>query len=513
MGVSIAGREVFNNSQINSGDINNPDIDGGTIDGATIATSNITVGAGKTLDVSAGTLTLANDQISGDKVEGGTINATTITTLTSTTANITTVDTNVTAAKVTLSGTTLAAGGTDSNVDINLTPKGTGEVNITKVDIDAGTIDGTVIGGSSAAAGKFTSLEAQTAKVTGGTPGVGKILTSDAVGNASWENAPSGTVPDSGTTANLPLVSDGAHGYSIGTDITVSTLTTPAITAPAASLILKPTTDATTAIQIADKDGNAIVTVDTTNDRVGVGTATPSAKAEIAGSGKGFFRIHTSEDSGQAMLFGYDVDNDYFLVNFNSSSTVRKRLAFVSSDATSGSPTMVIDTYLANVGIGQTTFGTSAAKVLAIGSGTAPTTSPADAVQMWSQNNTGQGASGLAQLYIRDEYGISGPVMHALDQRDCENIIEDLSYYPPVTFTWDPGSLADGVGETSAAISVPGVSLGGAAVQCIAPYDLQGVTLNAYVNAADSCKARLQNETTGTIDLASGTWIMQARRI
>lgn len=54
------------------------DINSGTIDGA-----NITIGAGKTLDVSAGTLTLANDQISGDKVEGGTIAATTITTLTS----------------------------------------------------------------------------------------------------------------------------------------------------------------------------------------------------------------------------------------------------------------------------------------------------------------------------------------------------------------------------------------------------------------------------------------------
>jgi len=58
------------------------DIDGGTIDGATIATSDITVGAGKTLDVSSGTLTLADDQISGNKVEGGTIAATTITALT-----------------------------------------------------------------------------------------------------------------------------------------------------------------------------------------------------------------------------------------------------------------------------------------------------------------------------------------------------------------------------------------------------------------------------------------------
>ena len=52
------------------------DIDGGTIDG-----TDVTVGSGKTLDVSGGTLTLANDQISGDKVSGGTIGTTTITAL------------------------------------------------------------------------------------------------------------------------------------------------------------------------------------------------------------------------------------------------------------------------------------------------------------------------------------------------------------------------------------------------------------------------------------------------
>ena len=58
-------------------------IDGGTIDGTTVATSNITVGIGKTLDVSSGTLNVADNQISGDKIEGGTIAATTVTTLTS----------------------------------------------------------------------------------------------------------------------------------------------------------------------------------------------------------------------------------------------------------------------------------------------------------------------------------------------------------------------------------------------------------------------------------------------
>ena len=45
---------------------------------------------------------------------------------------------------------------TDTNGNIALTPNGTGEVDISKVDIDAGAIDGAVIGANSAAAGTFT---------------------------------------------------------------------------------------------------------------------------------------------------------------------------------------------------------------------------------------------------------------------------------------------------------------------------------------------------------------------
>lgn len=47
---------------------------------------------------------------------------------------------------------------TDSNGNIALTPAGTGEVDISKVDIDSGAIDGTVIGANSAAAGTFAAL-------------------------------------------------------------------------------------------------------------------------------------------------------------------------------------------------------------------------------------------------------------------------------------------------------------------------------------------------------------------
>lgn len=73
------------------------------------------------------------------------------------TVNATTLDTNVEAAGVTLAGTTLAADGTDADISINITPKGTGSVVQSKVDINGGSIDGTVIGGSSAAAATVTT--------------------------------------------------------------------------------------------------------------------------------------------------------------------------------------------------------------------------------------------------------------------------------------------------------------------------------------------------------------------
>jgi len=49
-------------------------------------------------------------------------------TITVTTANATTFDTNVAAAGMTMAGTTLAADGTDADISINITPKGTGAV-------------------------------------------------------------------------------------------------------------------------------------------------------------------------------------------------------------------------------------------------------------------------------------------------------------------------------------------------------------------------------------------------
>ena len=138
------------------------DINGGTIDGATIATSDITVGSGKTLNVSAGTLTLADNQISGDKVEGGTIAATTITTLTSTTGNITSV--NATTVDTTnLEVTTLKAkdGTTAGSIADSTGIVTVASSVLTTTDINGGTIDGVTIGGSTAAAITGTVLTAK----------------------------------------------------------------------------------------------------------------------------------------------------------------------------------------------------------------------------------------------------------------------------------------------------------------------------------------------------------------
>lgn len=70
--------------------------------------------------------------------------------------------------------------------------------------------------------------------------------------------------------------------------------------------------------------------------------------------------------------------------------------------------------------------------------------------------------------------------------------------------TWNPGNLVDGAGETKS-ITVSGAALGDFVIAS-APYDLQDITVTAYVQAVDTVEIRAQNESGGAIDLASGTW-------
>jgi len=77
--------------------------------------------------------------------------------------------------------------------------------------------------------------------------------------------------------------------------------------------------------------------------------------------------------------------------------------------------------------------------------------------------------------------------------------------YLDATFTWDPGTINNGSGATSSAVTVTSAALGDFA-HVAAPYDLQGIIAEAYVSASNTLVVRLQNQTGGNVTLASGTW-------
>jgi hypothetical protein len=154
---------------------NTVDINGGSIDGVSIATSNITVGAGKTLNVSAGTLTLAAGQVAADKVGAGTFN----------------------------SGTFSFNGSTISDLGA-----------VTTADINGGTIDGVSIGATTQAAGKFTSISGSSTLQVGGVT----TLNGDLTVNST-------TTLNGDVTFGGNIVADANENKSIFTGVTSNTIT------------------------------------------------------------------------------------------------------------------------------------------------------------------------------------------------------------------------------------------------------------------------------------------------
>jgi len=73
-----------------------------------------------------------------------------------------------------------------------------------------------------------------------------------------------------------------------------------------------------------------------------------------------------------------------------------------------------------------------------------------------------------------------------------------------VVATLNASSLADGAGETNT-ITVPGVKLGDIVMNISMGVDVSGISVTPYVSAADTVSIRFQNESTGTLDLASTT--------
>ena len=133
-----------------------------------IGSTDINIPNGKSLDTSGGTLTLADDQISGDKINGGNISG----------------DLTLSGSQVTVSNA-LSAGSFASS----------------SVNIDGGDIDGTAIGSNSASSGSFTSLIA-----SGG-------------GSSAIDNVPVGSsTPNSGAFTSLSA----STSLSVNSNLTVN---------------------------------------------------------------------------------------------------------------------------------------------------------------------------------------------------------------------------------------------------------------------------------------------------
>jgi len=104
--------------------------------------SAIAFGSASNARTALGLGTMATQNSGAVAITGGTISGVTFSGSFSgmTLVESTTLATSNAAAGVNLNGNTLAADGTDTNIDINVTPKGTGEVNVTNIDVISGKV-------------------------------------------------------------------------------------------------------------------------------------------------------------------------------------------------------------------------------------------------------------------------------------------------------------------------------------------------------------------------------------
>lgn len=79
------------------------------------------------------------------------------------------------------------------------------------------------------------------------------------------------------------------------------------------------------------------------------------------------------------------------------------------------------------------------------------------------------------------------------------------------TFTFNPGTIANGGAVNSSAITITGASFGDF-VQVAAPYSLQGAVVVASVTAANQVMVRVQNNTGASVTFSSGTWRVRVEK-
>jgi hypothetical protein len=156
---------------------------------------------------------------------------------------------------------------------------------------------------------------------------------------------------------------------------------------------LRNTTDAYFA---TNSGGVGVGTLNPSTGKLVIAVVTGSNALAISGSGTGSQVWQFVPTASQSLVL-FRPGRRLFGVMNDSTFFVGGNLA---NDSGAGAG-FYVDGTTDNIGFGQTTFGTSATKTLAVGTGVAPTTSPADAFQMYSADIT----AGNAAAHFRTEGG------------------------------------------------------------------------------------------------------------
>ena len=227
---------------------------------------------------------------------------------------------------------------TQSNSDLVISPAGTGQIVIAKADINSGTIDNTVIGATTPAAGTFTTVTASTSAVIDGVTITDNTISTNA-SNANLELTGNGTgtvnisgfgFPTSDGTTNQVLKTDGSGNLGFVTLSSPSTLNHSEIGDNTATV-------ATSATSLVDSWSSAtyrsakyhISISDTTNSRFEMVEANLIHGPSADSTTEAYLTVFGSTTSYTAPLCTFTADIDdgnvrLLATNISSDSTVFK---------------------------------------------------------------------------------------------------------------------------------------------------------------------------------------------
>jgi hypothetical protein len=155
----------------------------------------------------------------------------------------------------------------------------------------------------------------------------------------------------------------------------------------------------------------SLLALDLANNRVGIGVSAPSVALDISGTvvlsnaaNRSIEIVSATSNAGWLGVFNafsfIGVNRDPATGTFADTGKAASAIAlngdtsaayvaiYATNTNNTNPPEIVRFSGDGNVGIGTSTFGTSAAKVLSVFTGTAPTTGPADSVQFYSSDDS-----------------------------------------------------------------------------------------------------------------------------